>query len=710
MLAKFDVGDVPSGSWRHEREDRLAFSPNGKILAGLHHGKTLYKSSFGSSIPVGYSGEIWLWETDTGRMHQRIPVSTSVSSLMFSPDGKTLEVAGTEWYRVNTANSGIAASYRSGTVSVLYDAATGKERSRTSQSGEKPVLRPFDPHLAGLRYFRLSADRKTIARYGSGCAIYLCDPVTGKEKTVRPGHDSWVTDLAFSADSRTVASASVLDGAFRVWDARSGKHLSASQLPAQTDAFHVGNGLSFSPDGGTLAVDNTFWEQKTGKQLANARVAVDTSRGRLRASTFSPDGKTFAFIAGSDQEQQLGVCRWDGENTSSYQDLTYPKDRDRRTQTTIVGCVFLDPATLASAVQSTAFGRTSPFIPEAARDDWRWKQHGTLVWWDTSTAQAKQCREFQLPTSASNLAYLAVSSDGRAVAGLLTEQSETTPPEFSYSWIIAETYSGREVCRVAVGKRTMQDYPRSAAFSPDGKLLAWGTQAGSIHLYDLGSGQELARFAASPSSVVRLVFSPDNELLASFGHGTEVLMWDVAAVVAAKRPRNDLSAEAFAALWSDLADRDAAVAWRSTGTLSASGEHVVPFLKKRLRPAEPVDPRLIDRLIGDLDSPQFQVRQAAVAELSKLGRPCLLALKRVLDRQPALEVRRRVESLLDEIGKQPPFSVEQLRRLRAIQVLERNGSTEARALLEAMGKGDPDAFETADARRALARLSFRARR
>jgi hypothetical protein len=74
-----------------------------------------------------------------------------------------------------------------------------------------------------------------------------------------------------------------------------------------------------------------------------------------------------------------------------------------------------------------------------------------------------------------------------------------------------------------------------------------------------------------------------------------------------------------------------------------------------------------------------------------------------------LETRRRVQGLLDEIRQQQGQpSGEQLRQVRAIEVLERIGTPEARALLESLTRGAAGARLTREAQAAVRRLSARA--
>ena len=105
----------------------------------------------------------------------------------------------------------------------------------------------------------------------------------------------------------------------------------------------------------------------------------------------------------------------------------------------------------------------------------------------------------------------------------------------------------------------------------------------------------------------------------------------------------------------------------------------------------------------NLDSDDFAVREQATRELETFGRSALPALRKVLREDPSVEVRRRVESLLEQLEQQGHFS-EELRALRAVEVLEVIGSPEARELLKKWSAGPPGHRLTTEAAAALARL------
>jgi hypothetical protein len=105
----------------------------------------------------------------------------------------------------------------------------------------------------------------------------------------------------------------------------------------------------------------------------------------------------------------------------------------------------------------------------------------------------------------------------------------------------------------------------------------------------------------------------------------------------------------------------------------------------------------------DLDNDSFAVRNKAVDELEGLGELAYPALEKVLERKPSLEVRKRVDQILEK--PEPPTSIQGLRVLRAVEVLERIGTPEAQEVLSSLAKGASGARLTAEAKASLGRLA-----
>ena len=70
-------------------------------------------------------------------------------------------------------------------------------------------------------------------------------------------------------------------------------------------------------------------------------------------------------------------------------------------------------------------------------------------------------------------------------------------------------------------------YVLSVAFSPDGKMLASGSQDKTVILWDVMTGSAIQTLAAHANSVTSVAFSPDGKALASGGAEGVVLLWNL---------------------------------------------------------------------------------------------------------------------------------------------------------------------------------------
>jgi HEAT repeat protein len=129
--------------------------------------------------------------------------------------------------------------------------------------------------------------------------------------------------------------------------------------------------------------------------------------------------------------------------------------------------------------------------------------------------------------------------------------------------------------------------------------------------------------------------------------------------------------------------------------LALAPKQSLPFLKKRLWPAAPADAQQVAQLIADLNSDSFAVRDKAGRTLEELGEA---ALRKTMDANPPLEVRKRVDQLLKMRQK------DLTRVLRAIEAIEQIGTVEAREVLEALTKNSPNPAAVEAAGRARERM------
>ncbi len=153
----------------------------------------------------------------------------------------------------------------------------------------------------------------------------------------------------------------------------------------------------------------------------------------------------------------------------------------------------------------------------------------------------------------------------------------------------------------------------------------------------------------------------------------------------------------LAPLWNDLAAEDAWSADLAAWRLAGAGPKAVAMLRQRFHQPTILTPQRIGRLIGDLDSEEFETRQRASDELRDASEAAP-ALRQTLAGKPPLEVYRRIEELLAH------QMIEERRRLGALRTLEAVGSPEARDLLRSLAQGDPRLTLTQEAAAALGRL------
>ena len=681
----------------------IALSPDGKTMAS---------GSWDTTVK--------LWDVTTGAEVRTLQTRGYVFAVAFSPDGKTLASSG------GNLRGGAPTPIR------LWDAASGKQ------------VRAWDGHGGQVYALAFAADGKAVASAGGNpdFAVRLWDPATGKALDSFLGHSYEVRSLSFGRDGKTLASADW--SVTRLWDVKAGKEV---RTFPDTGVF-----VALAPDGRTLATATPghnlrLWEVATGKECLpierheqavttallspDGKTAVtadyqtirlwDAATGKLRRRlwsrpggpspprvAFAPGGKSLAS-SGSDRTLRL----WDlqtGKETHSLplgghvRALAYSPDGKtlawsvgpvslwdtatrkevRRLETFATCMAFMpDGRTLATARPQSAVGKKPPG-GAGRRDD-----PGAIAFWDVGTGKER----LTIPEGATSLGF---SADGRIlVAGN------------GHRLTFLESATGKKITSTQVKDENILTF----AVSPDGRTLAtggWrrkGATQGALRLWELLPSKEAAQLAGHDKMVNAVGFSADGKALVCGSADTTALVWDLSAVLRKREspPARDLTPKELDDLWVALGGEDAALAYKSIWTLAAAPVRAVPYLKEHVRVPKARDRKHLDKLIADLDNSRFTARERAYNALKECGEEARPALEEALRKGPPLEVRKRLRELL---GALPllRLSPAEVRCLRAIQVLERIGSQEARRVLEGLAGGAPAAPLAREAKAALSRL------
>jgi WD40 repeat protein len=570
-----------------------------------------------------------------------------VLCLAFAADGKTL--ASVSWDKTIR----------------LWDVGAGRELQ----------AHPIKDSSRNVDSAAFSPGARVVAWGGLNDTIHFLEIGTGKELHPTIGHQAPVTTVAFSSDGRVLTSVS-WDGTLRRWDPATGMeqgrhrelkcNLYSVALTPDGRQYIRLYGAFLSHDGRLLATAEAvpagqgnpirLWDVAAGKELRSITGHTDS----VVAIAIAPDGRT---LASGSWDKTVRV--WDVATGNELHRLAGAQDE--------IYCVRFSP-------------------------DGRWLASGgkdrMLRLWDAATG--RQLHQFQHECF---ILAVAFSPDSRTLAsGGWNPPGDRTGPLGIHLWEVATGQERRRLC----GHRQLVT---SLDFSPDGRLLASGSAGGDIRLWAPTSGQEVRRLSGGQQGLIRaLAFSDDGKRPASGAADSTVLIWDVAGF--APRPVTALVRHGeLETLWKDLASPDASRAYQAMGVLITAPVASVPFLKGQLRPVAPADARQTARWAADLDSDDFVVREKATAELARLGELAAPVLRKALDGQPSAEVRSRAGRLLDALTL--GVSPDQVRALRAVEVLEQAGTSEARLALTALAKGAPEARLTREAKASLERLTKR---
>jgi WD40 repeat protein len=470
------------------KDGKLSYS----LKAPLHNINCLAFSEDGKMLAAGGSGEVALWNLGTQAMlwEKELPEG-EVGRIAFSPDGKSLAVS-------------------SGKAVFLWDVGEESDPFALEGSAGNVVQIAFTPDGNSLV---AGDDEGNVFQWALRDGRFL--PLL--EHTGGP-----VNSIAFLKDGKEILVGSA-DGV-QVWDADAG-HRSGSLV----DVFSRWEKAGFLPGGKEIAlatsgkinfihpvtaalrrtVEYPFSAVLSADYRLYALLAedgkihfADTGSGAiLYAWTapeylleangekifFSPDGNSFAMIRShASPDGGRSAELWDLQSGKRLRSMEYPYygSSDR---------LFLD------------FSPTGRFVALGIAD---WEYGSAFYVYDTTSGE----KVF----AAGRGYFLEITPDEKAVL---------SPCDGEAGYCLDDLISHD---RLQMFPWRIEGYATAARFSPNGKVLAFGTSVGQIILVDVETGGDLRLFEGFNGPVESLAFSPDGKTLISAGDGS-VVLWNANA-------------------------------------------------------------------------------------------------------------------------------------------------------------------------------------
>ncbi len=473
-----------------------------------------------SGVVIGGHKTLTLWDPYNAKALQTLEESSgSIKRLILSPDSSSL-AAITEthhlilWNPKTGEQLATAKAFDVGKEyadfspdgSLLVIGAKQEDDQRIlllvdAHSGETLRLQPID----SIRIVRFSPDGSLLATGGWDGELMLWDGRNGNWLRSLRGHANSVDQVLFSADGSRLATRS-WDGALILWDTASGKPL----LTAENS--HA----VFSPDGAILYLVSRAGDISTIDALTGEAVnTVESPVGAIYSAAYSPARDT---LAGGTRDGR--VTLWDAQSEEVLRVLEGH----------------------SGTVTALAFSPDGSLLASGSADK-------TINIWDTQSGELL----FTLTGHKDTVTALAFSPDSSTLASgggtddhtvrlwdvqqgaarrtLVEHKDEINIVAYSPDgeWLVTASDDKIIVLRDGhTGDRlhTLDGWAKSAAFSPDGNLLAAGLLDGTILVEDLQARQVRYTLNGHTSKVTNVAFSPDGAVLASVAWNSTAELWD----------------------------------------------------------------------------------------------------------------------------------------------------------------------------------------
>ncbi len=462
-----------------------AFRPDGKqveVVAGA-----LGAGGFG----------VELFDADTGKA---LPLKAglagiSVHALCFSPDGKQLAIC--------APGDPLGGGFATPIVNAIkiWDTPTGR------------LLYTLKPSTELINCVAYSGDGNTILAGDSSGSVHLWNAKTGKEVRVLKGGEEAIHVVTTTPDDKMVLAGG--EGFIQSWETKSGMEGRRFKVAGTVNA------LTCSPKGQFLAsagTDRTITirDLSMGHTLCTLLGHTDS----VRSVVYSRDGSKLFSCAGEEikvwpvpdtKAHPLGPgLNWTGSCTVSPNGRTMVTQEERKTLSVWDCATWKKRLTLAAPpIRELCFSPDGTKLLGSAEND-------KLVHvWNLTTGK----EEFTFGDGKARPFGLLVSPDSRHGASA-TENGSVEIVDLANGTLVA-------TLTLTNGARI-----HTLTYNPSGTILvtssgtAW--TPGDVHLWDTQTWREVGHWKAHTREIFTAAFSPNGKLLATGGSDRTVRIWDTA--------------------------------------------------------------------------------------------------------------------------------------------------------------------------------------
>ncbi len=332
-----------------------------------------------------------------------------------------------------------------------------------------------------IRSITFNLQGNLIASAGRNGTIKLWNRVGIFQKQLN--YTDTINSVSFSQDSVLIAGAK--DGKLILWNQHSQPKIWAA---------HNGsvNGVSFSPDGQKIVSAGSDRTIKLWDRNGNPLTTLQGHTDSVNSVSFSPDGQTLAS-ASVDNSIKLWHIYSKGINRLDIPDGS-PKTVEISPNGTLLASLNRD---------STA-----------------------IHVWDAK--EPKKVKTFGEPNY--RMTRIGWSPDGQRIASIGEEDTQDSSGKFRTSHIIIKLWDQKGQIQTF---HQLTDEPRwnvadveSLRFSPDGKWVAFGCNDGTVSLWDL-ERNAFKSIDTSKEAVEDVAFSPDGRVIASASNDYTIKLWSL---------------------------------------------------------------------------------------------------------------------------------------------------------------------------------------